>query len=106
MSAPMQGSPVDSGLRDDLEKTVDRVFEAHCGKAVREGAENGEWPAGLWGALDEVGLTPVAFERALIDRDRLKEHLFSSFGGGRREVSVGRKGEEGIDFSAGRWESG
>lgn len=59
----MQEISLDSGshndIRDDLEKTIDRVFEAHCGKAVREGAENGEWPAGLWAALDEVGL-PLA----------------------------------------------
>lgn len=50
----------DQGMRDDLEKTIDRVFEAHCGKPVRESAEAGEWPAGLWGALDEVGLPMAA----------------------------------------------
>ena len=48
-----------SEIRDDLAKTIDRVLEAHCGKPVREKAEAGEWPAGLWCALEEVGL-PLA----------------------------------------------
>ena len=47
-------------MRDDLTKTVDRVFEEHCGKSVRESAEAGTWPAGLWGALEAVGLTTAA----------------------------------------------
>jgi len=46
-------------VRDDLAKTIDRVFEEHCGKPVRESAEAGEWPARLWQALEEVGL-PLA----------------------------------------------
>jgi acyl-CoA dehydrogenase len=44
----------------DLISTIDRVFEAHCGKAVRESAEGGEWPKALWQALEEVGLTTAA----------------------------------------------
>jgi acyl-CoA dehydrogenase len=47
-------------VRDDLAKTIDRVFEEHCGKPVRESAEGGEWPAGLWKALEEVGLAQAA----------------------------------------------
>ncbi|MEO8203442.1 MAG: acyl-CoA dehydrogenase family protein [Betaproteobacteria bacterium] len=54
----------DAALRDDLQKTVDRVFDAHCAKAVRESAEAGEWPAGLWGALEEVGLPRAALPEA------------------------------------------
>lgn len=50
----------DPGMRDDLAKTIDRVFEAQCAKSVRESAENGEWPAGLWAALEEVGLPHAA----------------------------------------------
>ncbi len=50
----------DAGMRDDLAKTIDRVFETHCAKPARESAEKGEWPAGLWGALDEVGLPMAA----------------------------------------------
>ena len=50
----------DTSVRDDLLKTVDRVFEEHCAKSVRESAEAGEWPAGLWGALEEVGLARAA----------------------------------------------
>ena len=49
-----------SEIRDELAKTVDRVFEDHCGKPVRESAESGEWPAGLWKALEEVGLAQAA----------------------------------------------
>jgi acyl-CoA dehydrogenase len=47
-------------IRNDLISTVDRVLEEHCGKAVREAAEAGEWPAALWRALEEVGLTRAA----------------------------------------------
>jgi len=46
-----------SEMRNDLLKTVDRIFEEHCPRAVRESAEAGEWPAALWQALEEVGLT-------------------------------------------------
>jgi len=44
----------------DLLTTVDRIAEAHCTKAVRESAEAGEWPAALWQALEETGLTRAA----------------------------------------------
>ncbi len=49
-----------SEMRNDLLKTVDRLFEEHCTKAVRESAEAGEWPAALWQALEEVGLSRAA----------------------------------------------
>jgi acyl-CoA dehydrogenase len=49
-----------SDMRNDLLKTVDRIFDEHCPKAAREAAEAGEWPAALWQALDEVGLTRAA----------------------------------------------
>ena len=49
-----------SEMRNDLLKTVDRIFDEHCTKAVREKAEAGEWPAALWQALDEVGVTRAA----------------------------------------------
>ena len=49
-----------SELRNDLLKTVDRIFDEHCTKLVRESAEAGEWPAALWQALEEVGLTRAA----------------------------------------------
>lgn len=45
-----------SDIRDDLEKTVDRICEAHCSKAVFMASETGTWPQALWQALDEVGL--------------------------------------------------
>jgi acyl-CoA dehydrogenase len=51
-------------MRNDLITTIDRVFEEHCGKAVREAADAGEWPAGLWRALEEVGLTRAALPEA------------------------------------------
>ncbi len=49
-----------SDMRNDLLKTVDRIFEERCPKSVREAAEAGEWPADLWQALEEVGLTRAA----------------------------------------------
>ena len=49
-----------SEMRDDLLRTVDRIFEAHCARPVRETAESGQWPAALWQALEEVGLTRAA----------------------------------------------
>jgi acyl-CoA dehydrogenase len=49
-----------SDMRNDLLKTVDRIFDEHCPKAVRESAEAGEWPAALWRALEEVGLDRAA----------------------------------------------
>lgn len=45
-----------SGMQQDLLKTVDRICAAHCGKAEREAAEAGTWPAALWRAFEEVGL--------------------------------------------------
>lgn len=54
-----------SNMRDDLLKTVDRICDAHCDRTLREAAEAGEWPAALWRALEEVGLTRAALpERA------------------------------------------
>ena len=49
-----------SEMRNDLLKTVDRIFDEHCPKAVRESAEAGEWPAALWRALEQVGLDRAA----------------------------------------------
>jgi acyl-CoA dehydrogenase len=48
------------GMLQDLLKTVDRIAEAQCAKAVREAAEAGEWPAGLWKALEDTGMTRAA----------------------------------------------
>ena len=49
-----------SEMRNDLLKTVDRIFEEHCSKSVRESAEAGEWPVALWQALEEVGVVRAA----------------------------------------------
>jgi acyl-CoA dehydrogenase len=49
-----------SDMRNDLLKTVDRIFDERCQRPVRESAEAGEWPAALWGALEEVGLDRAA----------------------------------------------
>lgn len=51
-------------MHQDLLQTVDRLAEAHCPRTTRESAENGEWPAALWGALEEVGLTRAALPEA------------------------------------------
>ena len=49
-----------SEMRNDLLNTVDRICDEHCSKPVRESAEAGAWPAALWQALEEVGLTRAA----------------------------------------------
>jgi acyl-CoA dehydrogenase len=49
-----------SEMRNDLLKTVDRIFEERCTRPVRESAEAGEWPEALWQALEDVGLTRAA----------------------------------------------
>jgi alkylation response protein AidB-like acyl-CoA dehydrogenase len=49
-----------SEMRSDLLQTIDRVFDEHCPKPVRESAEAGAWPAALWRALEEVGLDRAA----------------------------------------------
>ena len=49
-----------SDMRNDLLHTVDRIFDEHCAKPVREAAEAGEWPSDLWQALEDVGLTRAA----------------------------------------------
>lgn len=49
-----------SDIRDDLEKTVDRICEAHCLKEVFMSSEEGTWPQALWQALQEVGLPRLA----------------------------------------------
>ena len=47
-------------MTNDLIRTVDRIFEEICTKSAREDAEAGRWPAQLWQALDDVGLTRAA----------------------------------------------
>lgn len=49
-----------SEMRNDLLKTVDRIFNERCPRPVRESAEAGEWPTALWQALEEVGLDRAA----------------------------------------------
>ncbi|GAA4322657.1 acyl-CoA dehydrogenase family protein [Pigmentiphaga soli] len=49
-----------SEVRDMLVDTASRILADHCTRAVREAAERGEWPAALWQALDDAGLTQAA----------------------------------------------
>ncbi|MGH7386608.1 MAG: acyl-CoA dehydrogenase family protein, partial [Candidatus Rokuibacteriota bacterium] len=44
-------------LQTILAETCTRLFTDHATPAVLEGAEKGEWPAALWQALEENGLT-------------------------------------------------
>ena len=44
-------------LQTILAETCSRLFTDHATTAVLEGAEKGEWPAALWQALEENGLT-------------------------------------------------
>jgi len=53
-----------SDIRDDLEKTVDRICEAHCLKEVFKSSEAGVWPQALWQALEEVGLPQACLTEA------------------------------------------
>ncbi len=53
-----------SDIRDDLEKTVDRICEAHCSKAVFMASETGSWPQALWQALEDVGLPQACLTEA------------------------------------------
>ena len=101
----------DSGLRDDLAKTIDRVIEAHCTKPVRESADVGKWPAGLWGALEEVGLplaalpesaggSGLAFDDAMFALRRTAYHgapvpLAETMLAGRMLVAAGLKVPQG-----------
>jgi acyl-CoA dehydrogenase len=53
-----------NGLQQDLLNTVDRICAEHCPRTLRESAEAGEWPAALWRALEEVGVTKAALPEA------------------------------------------
>ena len=53
-----------SDIRDDLEKTVDRICEEHCLKEVFMSSESGVWPQALWQALEEVGLPQACLSEA------------------------------------------
>jgi acyl-CoA dehydrogenase len=53
-----------NGLQQDLLNTVDRICAEHCSRTLRESAEAGEWPAALWQALEEVGLTKAMLPEA------------------------------------------
>lgn len=44
-------------MTTEMIRTVDRIFEEVCTRDLREQAEAGNWPARLWQALDDVGLT-------------------------------------------------
>ena len=47
-------------MSDDLMNTVDRIAADHCGPALREAAEQGQWPLDLWQALEDTGLAKAA----------------------------------------------
>jgi acyl-CoA dehydrogenase len=51
-------------MTNDMLRTVDRVFDTLCSRDLRESAESGVWPAGLWQALAETGLDRVALPEA------------------------------------------
>ena len=46
-----------SEMRPILAETAARLFKQHCGREVISAAEAGTWPAALWTALTEAGLT-------------------------------------------------
>lgn len=51
-------------MTDDLLRTVDRLFEAGCGREARESAEAGVWPAALWQAMQATGLDRAVLAEA------------------------------------------
>ena len=51
-----------SEAADLLRETLDRLFRDHLSREVREAAEAGEWPAALWKALEENGVTQPLVE--------------------------------------------
>lgn len=101
-----------SDIRDDLEKTVDRICEAHCTKEVFMSSETGVWPQSLWQALEEVGLpqaclteaqggSGLSFEDALFVLRRSAYHaapvpLAETFLAGRLLSAAGLKVPEGV----------
>jgi len=101
-----------SDIRDDLEKTVDRICEAHCLKEVFMSSEAGVWPQALWQALEEVGLpqaclteaqggSGLSFEDALFILRRSAFHaapvpLAETFIAGRLLSAAGLKVPEGV----------
>ncbi len=44
-------------LQTILADTVNRLFSDHVSQGLRESAEKGEWPGGLWQQVEENGLT-------------------------------------------------
>lgn len=42
---------------DMLRETAQRLFRAHCDMATLRAADQGSWPAALWAAIEEAGLT-------------------------------------------------
>lgn len=42
---------------DMLRETAQRLFQAHCDTATLRAADQGTWPAALWVAIEEAGLT-------------------------------------------------
>jgi acyl-CoA dehydrogenase len=101
-----------SDIRDDLEKTIDRICEAHCLKEVFMSSEDGIWPQSLWQALEEVGLpqaclteaqggSGLSFEDALFVLRRSAYHaapvpLAETFLAGRILSAAGLKVPEGV----------
>src|SRR5262245_9078625 len=51
---------MDRETRDMLLETADRFFTGRCGREVVNGVEKGEWPAGLWKEIEEMGLPLIA----------------------------------------------
>jgi alkylation response protein AidB-like acyl-CoA dehydrogenase len=58
------GNDISDDMTNDMLRTVDRVCDTLCSRDLRESAEAGVWPAGLWQALAETGLDRVALPEA------------------------------------------
>jgi acyl-CoA dehydrogenase len=60
MSDVSDMSDMSDDMSADMLRTIDRVFDDICTRALRESAESGTWPAGLWRALADTGLDRAA----------------------------------------------
>jgi acyl-CoA dehydrogenase len=54
----------ETSVGEMLRETADRLFQAHCDTATQRAADQGTWPAALWGAVEEAGL-----HRALVPEE-------------------------------------
>ena len=81
-------------LQTILADTCTRLFTDHVTTAVLEAAEKGEWPAALWQALEENGLTLPQIPEAHGGGGRLLERRLRGPDRGRPLRGAGAAGRD------------